>query len=398
MNPILRDLYDQQRAAVENANKILANADASENDINAVQKSLEAIQAKITLAETAEANVNDTPEEAKPASGKTDTQTYNAELFYKAITGRLNGDEKAVVNNVMQKHRAQLNGTVPEDGGYVVPEDFTTEIIKSIMDEESVRNLVRVESVSTLSGRRIVRTGIPNLLFNTEERGAIQMMNNPEYSVIPYRIQKYAGLMDVPNELLDDAFINFIDEIRTWFSDAARETENQKIFYGSGTNDPMGMLNADPYYIEHPAPATMDIKALRNIKNKLNQGYRVNSRWIMNTLGFELLSNIVDGVGRGILAEDPRQPDAYTLFGRPVNIYDTITTAANGRTTIAFGDFNRGYRMFDRKMLEFRLTDTGAGAFETDTVKARGVERFDGQRMDSEAIVIVRNVDVSALA
>ncbi len=157
------------------------------------------------------------------------------------------------------------------------------------------------------------------------------------------------------------------------------------------------MFHTDAYYIEAATPTTWDIKALRNIFNKLKRGYRSNARWVMNTLVFELLSNIEDKNGRGILAEDPRKPDSFTLFGRPVEVYDSITTDEQGKTLLAFGDFKRGYRMFDRKAFEIKLTDVGAGAFETDTVKARGIERFDGQRMDSEAIVIVRNVDVSAL-
>jgi len=114
----------------------------------------------------------------------------------------------------------------------------------------------------------------------------------------------------------------------------------------------------------------------------------------MNTDAFEAISNIEDKNGRSILAEDPRKPDSFTLFGRPVEVYDTIVTTDNNETDIMFGDFKRGYRMFDRKAFEFRMTDTGAGAFETDTVKARGISRFDGQRMDKKAIVIVRDVNV----
>lgn len=396
MNPKLRELYDQERALIQQANALLDKPDATEDEINAKQAEIDTLRAKIKLAEAAEAAGNDDPPKGAPLpNGNNEKPVYNGAFFYRAVIGRLSSDESAVLKQIMRDHRAQLTENKAEDGGYVVPEDLTKEIIEAIKREESVRNLVRVEDVKTKSGRRIVRTGTPNKLFNTDEREEIKKLNNPQYDVIPYDIHKYAGLMDVPNELFDDAFVNFINEIRTWLADAARETENEKILYGGGGINPMGLLDkTEPYYIEHTAPAVIDIKALRRIKNKLKQGYRANARWVMNTEAFELISNIEDKNGRGILAEDPRKPDAFTLFGLPVEIYDSIKTDEDHKTDILFGDFKRGYRMFDRKSFEFKLTDTGAGAFETDTVKARGIERFDGQRMDKEAIVVVRGVVV----
>lgn len=327
---------------------------------------------------------------------KDSVKKYNSELFFKALTGKsLNNEEKNILNIVKKEQKASLSENTEKDGGLTVPPDLTHEIIESIKNEESVRNLVRVENVKSKTGSRLIRKGTPNKLYNTEEKAQIKAMNNAEYAAIKYIQHKYAGLMDVPNELLDDSFLNFKEEIRLWMADSSRETENELIFYGQGGNDPVGILNSEVYYNEIKTPATIDIKFLRKVKNSIKQGYRKNAKWVMNTEMQELIANIEDKNGNGILCKDPRQEDSFTLFGRPVEIYDTIKTAEDGTTDLIFGDFNRAYRMFARKDFEFKLTDVGAGAFETDEIKGRGIERFDGQRMDAEAAVIVRKIKVA---
>ena len=378
---------------IEDSNKILDEADNIKAQIDA--------QLRIEDADNKNFNNNFDNGTLTALTHKDDENSkisikdYTSELFYKALTGQeINDKEKKILKEVKDK----LSEKTDKDGGLTVPDDLSKEIIESIKEEESVRNLVKVEPVKSKTGKRIIRTGTPNKLYNTEEREQIKEMNNAEYADIEYNQHKYAGIMDVPNELLDDSFLNFKEEMKAWMADSSRETENDLIFYGQGGKDPVGIFNAEEYYKELTAPSIIDIEFLRKIKNTIKVGYRKNAKWIMNTTMQEIISNIEDKNGRSILCEDPRNEDNFTLFGRPVEIYDTIKTTEDNTTELAFGDFNRGYRMFPRKNFEFKLTDVGAGAFETDTVKARGIERLDGQRMDTDAIVIVRSIKVGDIA
>jgi len=391
MNKGLRNLYNLQRELKAKAGDILNNVDATEEEINSLYKEIENIEAKIVLAKAIDDGEESEGEPLAKIKNSEDKQEFNAKMFYNVISGNATPEEVKIANTYKREFRNKLQESNKEDGGYTVPEDLTKEIIESIKIEESVRNLVRVESTNTLSGQRIFKTGTPNMLYNTDERGKIKEMNNPKYGVKPFKIAKFAGIMDISNELLDDSFINFKSEMVDWLSDSARNTENDKILYGTGTDEPEGLLLDEAYYKEMTAPAEIDVKFLRSIKNKILQGYRDKAQWVMNTEAFETLSNIEDKNGRGVLAEDPRKADSYTLFGRPIVIYDTIKTET-GLTVIAFGDFKRAYRFFDRKAFDIKFSDIAAGAFETDTVKVRGIARFDGRRMDKEALVIVRGV------
>lgn len=392
MTKHLRELYDQKRAMIEEAKDIIKKEDVTIDEIESKNKELTRIQNLIQLEEVIdnEEHLNEGGFPKKTPFNENKNMEYNADIFCKVLTGSANELEK----NIAIKYRNALQVGSKEDGGYTVPDDVTNEIIKEIISRESVRNLVRVENTKTMQGHRIVQTGEPTMLYNTAERGSIQKINNPNYEIIKFAIKKYAGLMDISSELLDDSFVNFMNEMRNWLADSARNTENENVLYGNGVDNPVGILTEDEYYKEVKAPEKIDIKFLRRIRTAINSGYRVNSKWVMNTEAFNILADIEDKNGRGILAEDPRNRDSFTLFGRPIEVYDTIKTKAD-KTVIMFGDFNRAYRIFDRKGFSFRITDTGAGTFETDTHKARAIIRFDGQRMDKNAIVIVRDVDVS---
>lgn len=124
--------------------------------------------------------------------------------------------------------------------------------------------------------------------------------------------------------------------------------------------------------------------------------YRPTAQWIMNTDAFLAISELKDGNGRSYIQEDPKVSEQYVLLGSNIYILDDIETEDN-KTVIMYGDLDKAYRMFTRREFGIAFTDVGAGAFETDTIKARGIERFDGKIMDNNALVIVRDFAVTTL-
>ena len=111
----------------------------------------------------------------------------------------------------------------------------------------------------------------------------------------------------------------------------------------------------------------------------------------------EYVENSVRLFVNGGIQPDPRTPDSFMLLGYPISVMDIILTDEDNNTVLMFGDFKSAYRMFCRRDFGISFTDIGAGAFESDTLKAKGVERFDGRIFDKEALVIVRGLAVSPL-
>ncbi|MBU3135061.1 phage major capsid protein [Clostridium gasigenes] len=368
-------------------------------EINSKVTEIEDIKAQILIAKMEEEDereeVTNKVEVINKKEGNDMKAIYNGELFYKNLTNKaaLTSEEKLVITKVQNK----LSEGIAKDGGAVVPDDITKEIIESIKMDESVRNLVRIENATSKTGTRLVKTGTPNKLFNTGEREQIKEMNNMEYGTIKYHQNKFTGKMDVPNELLDDSFVDFKQEIVSWLADSARYTENDQVFYGNGDDvNAQGLISTKGKFKEIIAPASITEAFLRKTKNSLKAGYRKQAKWVMNTEAQEVLCNLKNSIsGLSLLTQDPRNEDQFTLFGRPVEIYDTVATDETDplkkKTVIMYGVFDRAYRMFPRKNFEIKMTDIGAGAIETDTVVAIGIERFDGKIMDTEAMVLVRD-------
>ncbi|WP_144482416.1 phage major capsid protein, partial [Bacillus pumilus] len=107
----------------------------------------------------------------------------------------------------------QLSSKSDKDGGYTVPDDISKQIIKSIQELNSVRNLVRVVPKTAPGGSYPVRKGAAGKLYNIAEKEAIKELKNMEFDQITYNVKKFAGFLPIPNELLNDSFINFVREI-----------------------------------------------------------------------------------------------------------------------------------------------------------------------------------------
>ncbi|KYC87046.1 phage major capsid protein [Bacillus amyloliquefaciens] len=326
----------------------------------------------------------------------TATKEYR-EAWLKVLTGRshdLETDERNMMERVLKENRSLSAGS-DKDGGYTVPDDISKEILKSIQELNSVRNLIRVVPKTAPSGNYTVRKGVAGKLYNTAEKEQIKELKNMEFDQIWYNVKKFAGIMPVSSELLNDSFVNFVQEIVDWLSESAVVTENDEIFYGDGGEKNVEGIISSGKFKSIKAPSLITIKFLRKVKNQIKRGYRRNAVWVMNTEAFETLANIEDKNGRGILAEDPRNEDNFLLFGRPVEIYDEVLTDdKTQKTHILFGDFKRGYFMFDRQKFEIKSTDVGGDAFLTDQTYFRGIERFDGKVVDPEAAIIVTDLVV----
>ncbi|AKF76329.1 phage major capsid protein [Bacillus velezensis] len=326
----------------------------------------------------------------------TATKEYR-EAWLKVLTGHshdLETEERNMMERVLKENRSLSAGS-DKDGGYTVPDDISKEILKSIQELNSVRNLIRVVPKTAPSGNYTVRKGVAGKLYNTAEKEQIKELKNMEFDQIWYNVKKFAGIMPVSSELLNDSFVNFVQEIVDWLSESAVVTENDEIFYGDGGEKNVEGIISSGKFKSIKAPSLITIKFLRKVKNQIKRGYRRNAVWVMNTEAFETLANIEDKNGRGILAEDPRNEDNFLLFGRPVEIYDEVLTDdKTQKTHILFGDFKRGYFMFDRQKFEIKSTDVGGDAFLTDQTYFRGIERFDGKVVDPEAAIIVTDLVV----
>ena len=298
-------------------------------------------------------------------------------------------EEKKIVDfvNGIKKVANSMSEGSNVDGGYTVPEDVQTEIEHLRESKESLQDLVSVESVSTNSGRRTFKKRTQMTGFSeVGEGGKISTKKTPQYSIMNYKIKKYAGIYPTTNELLEDSDANIYNEIINWIADESRVTRNNIILETINKKEKILLNGSD------------DIKKVLNVT--LGQAFKPTSRIVTNDDGLQYLDTLKDNDGNYLLQKSPADPMKLVLCAGattiPVKVFanDTIPTTEN-KIPMIIGDLKEGIKFFDRKKLNITTSnvavvgtgDEAINAYEEDLNLFRAIEREDCQTRDDKAFI-----------
>ena len=367
-------IKEEIKAAKENARKVLASGTSTIDEINAATLNIDTLEAKLKLAlkeeEEIQANFKGTILEGKEISTGIDSQAYE-NAFVNFLKGKATLDDKMTI-------QAALSSTTEADGALLIPKDQETQVIELARDYSSLRELVYVETVSTLTGTRVIEVdGEYTPFAEVTEGSKISDIENGQFKSIPYSCKTYGGILPIPNNLLKDNKGNLLYHVSKWFAKKKVATENKLISDSLNTFSKTAMKGID------------DIKTVLN--KTLDPAISANAIVVTNKTGFNELDKVKDTDGNYLLQPDPTKPTQKLLKGRPVKVYsDKVLANDTTKAPVIIGDFKRAITLFDRQLLTVDSTNIGAGAFETNTTKVRGLMRLDVQKFDEKAIVFLQ--------
>ena len=276
------------------------------------------------------------------------------------------------------------------DGGYVVPADIITRINKFKEAEFDLTKFVDVENVSTNSGRRTYQTRAQLTGFSkVSEAGAIAQVNGPQFSVLNYTIQKYAGFLPVTNELLADSDQNITSVLTQWIARQDVATRNAAI---------LAILQS----ISKTAIA--DVNAIKKAVNvTLGSKFAGSVAIYTNDDGLNYLdTQFVDKNGRSLLTPDLQTPMQMVfaagaqripvrVIPNEVLVTDTTTTSGSSIIPLFIGDMKEAVKLFDRQKVTITSSAQAVAgnfnAFDNDMTLFRAIDRFDVEAKDSAAMV-----------
>lgn len=374
MNKELKELLDKI-----NDKKAEVRALVAENKVEEAKASKEELvdlQAKFDVLYDLEI------EEKKEVEEKVEVEEM------KEISNKVKVDSvKEFANAVRKGFKNTMTEGVATDGGYTVPEDIQTKIEKYRDAEKSLRDLVRVEKVTTNKGSRTFQSRVQQTGFTeVAEGGKITQTSQPKFERISYDIKKYAGYFPVTNELLADSDANITQVITEWIGGESRATGNKLIL------DKI----AQTYDAE-----LVDFKSLDGIKNALNvtlgQAFKGSSKIITNDDGLQYLDILQDSTGRYLLHDMPNSPMEMRLavgsITIPVEVIpnSVLPTPEDGKIPFIIGDLKEAVVLWDRQQLSIASSNMasigGLNAFENDLTLFRAIEREDVTIRDKKAIV-----------
>ncbi|WP_081687970.1 phage major capsid protein [Rhizobium mesoamericanum] len=237
-------------------------------------------------------------------------------------------------------------------GGYLAPVEFSTEIIKAIVQYSPVRQVARVGSTGSSSIILPKRTGRPQgqWVGETEQRTGTEST----YGQLEIGVHEVAVYSDVSLQLLEDAAINVEAEITSDLAEEFARIESVAFVNGDGTKKPLGFMNdADIGFNVSGSAATIadssgQANGLIDLLYALKPAYRANATWMMNSTTLAAVRKMKDANGVYIWAPGAQAGEPGTLLGRPILDAVDMPDAAANAFPIAVGDFNSAFRVYDR--------------------------------------------------
>lgn len=224
-----------------------------------------------------------------------------------------------------------LNESNPSDGGFLVQQDFVTELLKRTYETGILASRAKKIPISTNSNGIKVNAVDEESRANGARWGGVQTYwegeadeltgSKPKFRQLELSLKKLTGLCYATDELLQDAAA-LEAVIRQAFAEEFGFKIDDAILDGSGEGEPLGILNSGAIVKvekEKDQTDTITVENLIKMWNRLWSRSRANAVWYINQELEPYLYTLKLGdkpvyIPAGGLSEKPYG----TLFGRPV--------------------------------------------------------------------------------
>lgn len=356
----------------------VTEAEKKMEEVRALQKKID-LQKEVEDMEDVDVNVA----QQVNNNEERDLEAEYRRVFLRGLRRQaITADDWSIVNEYNRTIRGAVmhQGTDPNnpadgDVGLIVPKDIQTRINEIQRQLNDLSQYIRVETVNTLSGSRVLeRDDQMTPLQVVNEYGQIQGLDNPQFIPITYQLVKRAGYLPLTSELLADTDQNIIQYVSDWIARKVVVTKNTLITGLLQGLQPTQLNNLD------------DIKKVLNVE--LDPAISLSSVIITNQDGYHWLDTQKDNDGRYLLTDDITQPGRKLFKGRPVVVVSNRYLPTTDETAPIFiGDGKQFAVLFTRGIYELASTREGGDAWRRDATELRVITRDDLVLWDSAAMV-----------
>lgn len=269
--------------------------------------------------------------EVKPTPDKTEEKRFTSfgEQLLAAYRAAAPGGK--VDERLSTRAASGLNETTPSDGGFLVQQDFVTELLKRTYETGILASKVKKIPISTNANGLKINAIDEDSRANGSRWGGVQTYwegeadelagSKPKFRQMELSLKKLTGLCYATDELLQDAAA-LEAVIRQAFAEEFGFKIDDSILTGTGEGEPLGILNSGAVVKVDKEKDQTDIITVENLIkmwNRLWSRSRSSAVWYINQELEPYLYTLKLGdkpvyVPAGGLSEKPYG----TLFGRPV--------------------------------------------------------------------------------
>ena len=289
---------------------------------------------------------------------------------------------------------------VPQDGGFLVQQDFSDELLRMTHNTGVLANLTRKQPISAKSNS-IKITGVDETSRTDGNRwGGIRAYwqgeadaltkSKPKYRIIQLGLSKLTGLVYLTEELLDDtlALESFVSQ---GFAEEFGFKIDDSLINGNGVGMPQGIINSNTLVSvsKETGQAAQSIVAenIEKMYSRIFSSSMGNSKWYINQDCWPQIFQLHHAVGTGgvsmfIPAGGINQTPFGTLLGRPIQPIEQCQTLGT-KGDIFLADFSK-YITADKGSM--KSASSIHVRFINDELVLKFVMRFDGQPIRDTAL------------
>lgn len=254
--------------------------------------------------------------------------------------------------------------TTGELGGFLVPDEFRAEVLRDLAGFTVMRRICRVENTGSSA---LVFPSIASATSDADVRSsgfagswraegyltggtAPTVQNQPTFGQSRVPVHLWApDAVEITNELVNDSGADVEGILAEVIAETKGVDEDVAFISGSGVSRPTGLMTtlsglaASAVNSGHASQLTYD--GLIDLFTNLPAQYRVNARFLMNSLTYGAVLKLKDGNGQPLF---PINSLPNQLWAKGIEFSELMDDVTANLYPIAFGDF-RYYLIADRQ-------------------------------------------------
>lgn len=240
----------------------------------------------------------------------------------------------------VRTHGETRDGLKTDGVSAVIPKELITPVFQLKQSTYNLAQYATVKQVSSGSGTYPISTSRQSAVLATKEELAdIADVNANMFTEVPFDVKTRAGKIALSNEVVEDAEVDIVSEVKAQLQQLVDNTDNTQI---------MSLLTGTSF-TKATAANIDDLKKIFNV----TLDPALSKMWLVNQSGFNYLDTLKDSEGRYLLQPNPTAPSGFTLLGAPVVMISDklLANNADGTFPMIVGDLSQAVAVFRRNQV-----------------------------------------------